>query len=137
MTWHLKDKTLEQALCMTYAGFLEALNHAAELSVGCTNYVAVEFNKKLDNGDFHENHLVFQPDELEEVPEYNPKAWNNYPEVTPPYDVMMLIDLAKKSYGLVGFYRHSKEGDCWCFADGEIVPTCLSERIIRFRPKED
>ena len=96
MTWHLKDKTLEQALCRTYAGFLEALNHAAELSAGC-NYVAVEFNRKLDNGDIHENHLVFKTDELEVIYEYNPKCWNKYPKVIPPENVRMRVEFNFKN----------------------------------------
>lgn len=91
MTWHLKDRFLEEGLCERYPDFLTALNNAAELSVGC-NFVAVEFNSQLSNGDIHENHLVFEPDELKEIYEYNPRSWNKYPEVEPPRNITMLIE---------------------------------------------
>lgn len=92
MSWQLKNKTLEEELCRMFPGFLEALNHAAKLSFCCTNYVAVEFNRELDNGDTHENHLVFSYDELEIVYEYNPNDWNEYPKVKPPENRLMMFN---------------------------------------------
>lgn len=34
----------------------------------------------------------FNIGEIEEVPEYDPNAWNSYPEVTPPEGVLMRIE---------------------------------------------
>lgn len=107
MTWHLKDRFLEEGLCERYPDFLTALNNAAELSVGC-NFVAVEFNSQLSNGDIHENHLVFEPDELKEIYEYNPRSWNKYPEVEPPDDELMRFD-GWDTYG----NRYIGAAACW------------------------
>ena len=46
------------------------------------------------NGKEHREFIVrISPDEIEEIKEesseYNPHAWNNYPEVTPPEGVLM------------------------------------------------
>lgn len=134
MAWHLKDRELEKKLIAIDPDFVDNLQKAVEYHENdSTVFVG------LGSGIAGRSRLIieFRWGELEEIPKYEPNDWNEYPKVTPPYDVMMLIDLAKKTYGLKGFYRHSKEGDCWCFADGSTVPTCLSEKIIRFRPWED
>ncbi len=134
MMWHLKDRELEKKLIAIDPDFVDNLQKAVEYHENdSTVFVG------LGSGIAGRSRLIieFRWGELEEIPKYDPNDWNEYPKVTPPYDVMMLIDLAKKTYGLKGFYRHSKEGDYWCFADGSTVPTCLSEKIIRFRPWKD
>lgn len=138
MAWHLKDRELESKLIAIDPNFVKTLTDAVEekLANNVVNDDSVVVVELTYNGAYLGMVSVFT-NRLEDVPEYNPNDWNNYPEVTPPYDVMMLIDLAKKPYGLKGFYRHSEEGDCWCFADGSTVPTYLSEKIIRFRPWKD
>ena len=136
MTWHLKDRELERKLVELYPSFLDDLKFGV-MNKGNRHYVNVECTRVRGNGDIPNDTVSFWDDELEEIPDYNPKAWNEYPKVRPPYDVMMVIDVGNKTYGLIGFYRHSKEGDFWCYVDGSAVPTCLSEMIIRFRPLED
>lgn len=131
MTWHLKDRELEKKLIAIDPKFVSRLDRVTKdalefegKGILVAGVEAVEVLFALD----------FSITELEEVEDYNPHGWNEYPKITPPYDVMMRIDLAKKTYGLKGFYRHSEEGDCWCFADGSTLPTYLSEKINRFRP---
>lgn len=136
MTWHLKDRELERKLVELYPSFLDDLKFGV-MNKGNRHCVHVECTRVRGNGDIPNDTVSFWDDELEEVPEYNPHAWNNYPEVTPPYDVMMLIDLAKKTYGLKGFYRHSEEGDCWCYPDGLLMPKAYSDNVMRYRPWED
>ena len=138
MTWHLKDRELEKKLIAIDPNFVKTLTDTVEEKL-TNNWFNDDYGTDVEltyNGEYLGT-VSFFTNRLDKVPEYNPHAWNEYPKVTPPYDVMMLIDLAKKTHGLKGFYRHSKEGDCWCFADGSTVPTCLSEKIIRFRPWED
>ena len=85
MTWHLKDRELEKVLEKYSDGnFVKALNFAIERDwIDAANVVTVEFERKfLSRG--YTNDLSFRTDELEEVPEYNPKIWNDYRKVTPP-----------------------------------------------------
>lgn len=127
MTWHLKDKTVESALCGIYPEFLTALNHAAELSAG-DDYVAVKFNRKDAHDNSHENCLMFLPDELEVIDEYNPRAWNDYQKVTPPEGVWMRVETTRK----VGAKAMFKNG-YWVEPDGHYFVTGGG----RFRPWED
>ena len=34
----------------------------------------------------------FTPDEVEEIPEYDPRRWNEWPDVTPPIDILMRVE---------------------------------------------
>ena len=51
---------------------------------------------------------------LEEIPEYDPKAWNQYPCITPPEDIPMAVEY---------HYYKDVEGrtrkNCWKFKNGE------------------
>ena len=84
MTWHLKDRELEIKFIAIDSGFLEKLNEACE---------------QMDNnhdGDFPEHKrfaitlgnnnidVIFNGSHVEKGPDYDPKIWNEYPEVTPP-----------------------------------------------------
>lgn len=94
MAWHLKDRELEKKLIAIDCEFLDNLNDAV-------NEKIEEFSPDwMEEGDlitlmFCRDHqielgeLYFLFHELEEVPEYNPKAWNDYPKVIPPKNVVM------------------------------------------------
>lgn len=36
---------------------------------------------------------LFELDEVEEIPEYTPRGWNEWPDVTPPVDVSMRCEI--------------------------------------------
>ena len=89
MTWHLKDRELERVLEKYSDGnFVKALNFAIERDwIDAANVVTVEFERKfLSRG--YTNDFSFRTDELEEVQEYNPNAWNDSRKVTPPEGVV-------------------------------------------------
>lgn len=91
MAWHLKEHELERKFIAIDSGFLEKLNEACE---------------KLDNnkdGDFPEHKrfaitlvnnnivVIFNGSHVEKRSDYDPKIWNEYPEVTPPEGVVMRV----------------------------------------------
>ena len=78
----------------------------------------------------------FNNNEVEEVPEYDPHAWNNYPDVTPPEGVLMRIE-TKGGRKFCGYYHTFAEGGCWCYEDGTVCPEAISKSVGRFRPWED
>lgn len=134
MTWHLKDKELEKVLEKYSDGnFVKALNFAIERDwIDAANVVTVEFERKfLSRG--YTNDLSFRTDELKEVHEYNPKAWNEFPKVKPPYNVMMRVE----TYFGQGYklsYNHFNDGDFWCDPNCILMSGAFSDSVARFRP---
>lgn len=99
MTWHLKDRELEKVLeKYSDENFVKALNFAIERDwIDAANVVTVEFERKfLSRG--YTNDLSFRTDELEEVHEYNPNAWNDSRKVTPPEGVVFRAKVYRTSF---------------------------------------
>lgn len=90
MTWHLKDRELEKKLEeFTGGNFVNSLNREIEReNIDSEFFVRVGFGRKLLGDDDKDNCLLFRTDELEEVHEYNPKAWNDSRKVTPPQNTI-------------------------------------------------
>ena len=138
MTWHLKDRELERVLEKYSDGnFVKALNFAIERDwIDAANVVTVEFERKfLSRG--YTNDLSFRTDELEEVPEYNPKAWNKFPQVIPPENVRMRVkfnykDEPEKTYHACFYFFSGKW--YWDTCKYSIASSIVN---IRFRPWED
>lgn len=93
MTWHLKDRELENKLIAIDTDFIERLNQNCEIWDSNHDEDLCELmhfeqilrykNKLLGN-------LLFTGVQLEEVPEYNPKIWNDSRKVTPPENVIFM-----------------------------------------------
>ncbi len=69
------------------------------------------------------------PDMVEEIEEYNPNGWNNFPEVTPPRNVLMRcvwVDLSCNTLHYAARFDGS-----WRDDEGRIVA------VDRFRPWDD
>lgn len=137
MTWHLKDRELERVLEKYSDGnFVKALNFAIERDlIDAANVVTVEFERKfLSRG--YTNDLSFRTDELEDIPEYNPNAWNEYPKVTPPEGVLMRVEARTlDDYGerlIVKFYGATYVDGAWRSSVEIEYPETL--QIFRFRP---
>lgn len=139
MTWHLKDRELEKNLIKVDPEFLSKLNTVCE---------TLDTNK---DGDFCKyqtcfvklNHygktigeLFLTRDDIEYKTTYNPHAWNNYPEVTPPYDVMMRIKM-KNGYLRAGYLKKFPDGDSWVNPNGVLMCNAENAEIELFRPWED
>lgn len=102
MTWHLKDRELEKKLIAIDCEFLDNLNDAVKEKIE-------EFSSDLiEEGDlitlmFCRDHqielgeLYFLFHELEEVPEYNPKIWNDSRKVKPPENVIFMAKVYRTS----------------------------------------
>ena len=93
MTWHLKDRELEKKLIAIDSDFIERLNQNCEIWDSNHDGDLCELmhfeqilrykNKLLGN-------LLFTGVQLEKVPEYNPKIWNDSRKVTPPENVIFM-----------------------------------------------
>lgn len=140
MTWHLKDRELEKKIIAIDPEFLKRLQTnqkilfsplppivpsllpTHEILKGALKY---EFELRTKKGILGK--LVFNEFELEDIPEYNPHAWNEYPKVTPPQNKPLRVEFADKG-GTKAFFD-----DCLreYITGKEINAPC------RFRPWED
>lgn len=97
-----------------------------------------EFGDKLQKGiKSSMNHILvgimIDLNCLETYQPYDPNNWNSYPKVTPPYDVLMRVELSNGN-GYKAFLHKFIEGDLWCFGDGKVMPKAMSDSVRHFRP---
>lgn len=81
-------------------------------------------------------------DMLEEVREYDPRAWNDYSKVNPPEGVLMRVECHDGSKACAQLRFFEREGFCrpeglWCDIDGTPWPIADSDAVVRFRPWDD
>ena len=95
MTWNLKNRELEKKLIAIDPDFVGNLQKSVKYHEDETT-VAVGFGNGI--GGLSRFVAEFRWDELEEVPEYNPKAWNEYPKVIPPKNVVMRCEIYTERY---------------------------------------
>lgn len=87
MTWHLKDRELEKKLIAIDPEFIDKL----QMTKGYGNYgFYLNLGGYVYSGDcgVPKIQIYLVPEDLEEVQEYNPNAWNDSRKVTPPEGVV-------------------------------------------------
>lgn len=128
MTWHLIDRELEKKLIAIDPKFLQRINEGAVL----------KNNLRMDTCMMITDHVAvrFEAKDFEDVPEYDPDTWNEYPKVKPPYDVMMRIKM-KNGYLRAGYLKKFPDGDSWANPNGVLMCNAENAEIELFRPWED
>ena len=86
--------------------------------------IVLFLNSKKNNN--IELSVYIRPEAIEEIPDYNPKGWNNYPEVTPPENELMRIECHDGTCGAGAFVNGE-----WHEDGTDELPN-----VIRFRPWE-
>ena len=131
MKYRLKDKDLQDLLDQISAeDFSAQLNEVASFKDYPNPFArtrTIYFDLNHDTPVMLSVELT--PDMVEKVEEYNPKAWNNFPEVTPPRNVLMRCEWEDFS-GNILHYAARFDG-AWRDDEGRIVAA------DRFRPWED
>lgn len=142
MTFRLKDRELQKKL--------DALSEVHQFS-GCLqkackrqfrdpfDYVRVEFGRTatLDGRSNEFTHVFFiLKSDIEECKEYNPKAWNKFPEVEPPEGVLMRVERSD-GYKTCAYFKHFEDGSDWMHTNNLCMPKAMSDLIVRFRPWDD
>ena len=93
MKYRIKDHELQRKLDEATDGeFSRRLQNDRErmdgmILIGCMGMI--EDRRRHNHTKLQRMTLCFATDEIEEVAEYDPHAWNKYPEVEPPKDVWM------------------------------------------------
>ena len=125
MAWKLKDKKLEAELNRLSGGeFSRRLNEVVKSG-------ASSIRLTINDGKVA---IFLDGRDLEQVPDYNPSAWNEYPTVTPPEGVLMRAEV---------FYPDGVYRECVIFEDGVWQKERNGKsvwdfrgRVKRFRPWE-
>ena len=144
MTWHLKDRELEEALnkkSHPMHTFTDELNKKmAQIPKELLPRVLgteVTFQRIGTGGVILEgNVLQFSIEEIENTPEYNPKDWNEYPKVKPPEGVLMRVEFIFD--GILHRNCSTFENGAWRITkSGNSSYEITLDNVKRFRPWED
>ena len=142
MTFRLQDKELQDKLDALANGikFSDQLQECYEIALRDDRFdddemFNVWFGEKI--GKFHKYIAAFKQDEVEEVQEYNPNAWNNYPATTPPVGVWMRVELNNPDGSVFrDVARFVEDGGQYYWVD-QIKNDIPNFQVARFRPWDD
>ena len=128
MTWHLKDKELEEMLIERFPAFLYELDKAYKKA----EYFNFSVRLCRKGFSFYTDDMTFNKDEIEEIPEYNPNDWNEFPEVMPPKCLNMRVEFKNSIEGIKAWW----DGKCWRICKGTDFETdpIVTNEVSRFRP---
>lgn len=131
MTWHLKDRELERKLNKFSDGkFSRILNeHTGPNESDCI-VLELEKNNNIELS------VYIRPEAIEEIPDYNPKGWNNYPEVTPPEGIPMRVEIDTLTDEVRRDCAIFKNGR-WFSEFGGKANYKIAGPVRRYRPWED
>lgn len=136
MKYRLKDRDLQRKLDdITAGGFSKVLEKKIDVTFFCEEFLflgAGSIRVRLFESAF------------EEVPEYDPTKWNEWPNVQPPAHVLMRVEILTQRFDQDGpeprggrprFRGCAKfDGQYWDFRD---MAHLSSGETVRFRPWED
>lgn len=138
MKYRLKDRELQKALDKISDGdFTKQLNALHQYDFKNNLGISVPFGKTSE-GSLYACRLLASFDifEIEEVGEYNPYGWNDYPEVTPPEGEWMRVEFDNRFNGNVERHvaKYIEDGGKFYWVDDRGDDIC---NVDRFRPWED
>ena len=152
MSWHLKDRELEKKLnelskgefsknLRQYDGehfvsfFGEILSFTEDCEYG--------FNKSNSKGVYRHSQFLFffNNDAIEEVPEYNPNGWNEFPAVTPPDSRVCQLTVSHSLDEPIKYFAafYDFRAKTWRVQDSgrQIDTKVLKDGFVAFRPWRD
>ena len=139
MRYRLKDRELQRKLDEATDGeFSRRLQNDRErmdgmILIGCMGMI--EDRRRHNHTKLQRMTLCFAPDEIEEVAEYDPHGWNDFPEVEPPEGVWMRVEWRE------GVVKHLAVARYEAWGGGKEFLWVSDKRIIRevdrFRPRDD
>lgn len=139
--YRLKDHELQEKLEALDPEFSETFSFKAKLAFTDPENkdhlfdVIVNFGAIAQNTLCSQFRFVCSSRDIESYEVYDPNKWNNFPEITPPFDVMMRVELSNGE-GSKAYFHNFFESGSWCYGNGMIIPKSLANDIKRFRPWE-
>lgn len=140
MKYRLKDHELQRKLDEISDGSFSS--RLADVSGAIPNLFRESITTRIYFGDKYQFSLQATQDMLEEVREYDPRAWNDYSKVNPPEGVLMRVECHDGSKACAQLRFFEREGFCrpeglWCDIDGTPWPITDSDAVVRFRPWDE
>lgn len=136
MKYRLKDRALQKKLDDISDGdFSRCLNDFFKnCNIKILPFTAICFGQIVaeDGTFFHRFTARVLEDEIEEVPEYDPRAWNKFPEVTPPKEQDMRVEVGE-GCGYMAWW----DGFNWRTGNHHYEKANFLENVKRFRPWDD
>lgn len=140
MTWHLKARKLEEKIIGIDTDFSRRLNRLCEKWDSNKDNDLCKYKKFsvpfYCGGKLH-GEVTFSGDEVEKVDEYNPKDWNSFPDVPPPENVWMRLEILRADYDSLNTYykgAYFMSGN-WYTNEGRIE--FEEDDDVQYRPWED
>lgn len=126
--YRLKDQELQKKLDgLTKGAFSKWLLEQADINGfgdGTTYWVKL--------GEAIELYVLVSSEAVEVIAEYNPNAWNNYPENQPPMDLHMRVETA------TGFKCCAEfDGENWMYrslGENRVQGLRVLKNVVRYRP---
>lgn len=133
MKYRLKDQTMQANLDVLSGGdFSLKLQEQVTPYKLTLTFVEVGFSREKGKNTRWFT-ATFRSEEIEEIPEYNPRAWNDYPKVTPPEgDFMRVVFLWND--GSIGYRCGTFREGTWFDSEDHNLEI---ENVYRFRPWDD
>lgn len=130
MKYRLKDKALQAKLEAIYPEFGVALSSffGNQKDKTCITFL---LGQGIDVKLFIRNSAV------EEVQEFDPKAWNKWPEAQPQKQDFYRVEIKDPDYRIY-HYVMLWDGDRWRHADGRMDHLNFDDgQLVRFKPWDD
>lgn len=133
MKYRLRNQELQKKLDELSGGvFSRRLNDTAHIWANDPDVASISWETGLEKQTIFK--VWISRSDIEEIPGYDPHAWNAFPDVTPPEKVTLM---RVEYVDLFGAKRKSCATYCggvWIrFDDGSVI----EGKSIRFRPWED
>lgn len=127
MKYRLKDQELQKKLDEISGGsFTEYLESVKKPS--CIVFLARNNGPAMS--------VMLTRTDIEPFTKYNPNDWNSFPEVTPPEDVPMRVEVEYESFSnIYKLCATFKEG-IWYRENGQPIDFYVNAKVKRFRPWE-
>lgn len=139
--YRLKDRELQKKLEALDPEFGETFSFKAKLAFTDPENkdhlfdVIVNFGAIAQNTLCSQFRFVCSSRDIESYEVYDPNNWNNFPEITPPYDIPMRIEL-DTGIGYKSWFHEFPEGGSWCYGNGTAMAKVITDSVVRFRPWE-
>lgn len=135
--YRLKDQELQKHLDAISGGEFTATIESGSFEFDEDDMAVVTFGSAMHGTEIIAGKfaVILDKNETYELAEYNPNDWNDFPDVTPPENVLMRVETTTGSK-FCGYYHTFAEGGCWCYQDGTVCPESISKSVKRYRTWE-
>lgn len=137
MKYRLRNQELQKKLDELSGGvFSRRLNDTAHIWANDPDVASISWETGLEKQTIFK--VWISRSDIEEITGYDPHAWNEFPDVTPPQGIPMRVEV---SCSRCGFKAQFIDGQWWDMRGDALFDgpegDGIEGRVVRFRPWED